>query len=109
MVAIGALCNLVCLVGALYSDNYWMFYCFFTTAYGINTAWAYLVTTHHSWLWFPQNPGLASGICMGGYGVGALVFNEILTPVINPDELNFTYPCPGIENADYGCYPPSVD
>ena len=44
---------------------------------------------------------------MAGYGVGALVFNEILTPVINPDQLNFQNPC--FEGASYGCYPLSVD
>lgn len=109
LVAIGAVCNLGCLVGALYSDNYWMFFSLFTMGSGLNTAWAYLVTTHHSWLWFPQNPGLASGICLSGCGVGALVFNAIINAVMNPDNLDYTNPCPGVVDANYGCYPPSVD
>lgn len=86
-----------------------MFYSFYCLAWGLNTGFAYLVTLHHSWLWFPQMPGLASGICMGGYGVGALVFDNIMTPIMNPNNEDFITPCPTVLNANFGCYPASVD
>lgn len=91
------------------AKSFWMFYSFYCLAWGLNTGFAYLVTLHHSWLWFPQMPGLASGICMGGYGVGALVFDNIMTPIMNPNNEDFITPCPTVLNANFGCYPASVD
>ena len=44
---------------------------------------------------------------MGGYGLGAFVFDNIMTPVINPYNLPFSNPCyPG---ANYGCFPQAVN
>ena len=66
-----------------------------------------MVPIHHSWLWFPKNPGLASGIVLAGFGFGGMIFNSIMTPLINPGDLTFQDECyPG---ADYGCYPQSVN
>ena len=45
---------------------------------------------------------------MGGYGVGALIFDNIMTPVMNPDNLDFSDSCV-YEGKTYGCYPASVD
>ncbi len=87
--------------------NFWLFWALYCFGFSINTAWAYLVPIHHSWLWFPENPGLASGICMAGYGLGAFVFDNVMTPIINPENLKFTNPC--IEGANYGCFPQSVN
>jgi hypothetical protein len=46
---------------------------------------------------------------MGGYGVGALVFDNIMTPIMNPNNEDFITPCPTVLNANFGCYPASVD
>ena len=46
-----------------------------------------MVPIHHGWLWFPDNPGLVSGIIIGGYGFGAFIFDNVATKVINPDNL----------------------
>ena len=88
-------------------SNYWGFYVFYTLGNGLNTGIAYLVTTHHTWLWFPSRPGLASGICFAGYGLGSLVFGLIETAIINPEGVGRSSPChPG---DDYACYPESVN
>ena len=44
----------------------------------------YLAPIHHGWLWFPDHPGLVSGIIIGGFGVGALVYDNVWTALINP-------------------------
>ena len=44
---------------------------------------------------------------MGGYGLGSLVFDNIMTPIINPNNRDFTFPCH--EGDNYGCYPTEVD
>jgi MFS transporter, OFA family, oxalate/formate antiporter len=107
LVAIGAVLGIASLLIATNVDNFWAFWAFYCFGFSINTAWAYLVPIHHSWLWFPNNAGLASGICMGGYGLGAFVFDNIMTPVINPNNLAFTNPC--YQGANYGCFPEAVN
>jgi len=103
LVSIGATLGLASLLIATNMDSFWLFWAFYCFGFSINTAWAYLVPIHHSWLWFPKNAGLASGICMGGYGLGAFVFDNIMTPIINPDNLAFKDPCS--VGANYGCFP----
>ena len=44
-----------------------------------------MVPMHHGWLWFPDRAGLISGIIIGGFGFGALVFAPIATILVNPD------------------------
>lgn len=44
---------------------------------------------------------------MGGYGIGSLVWAEIMTPLINPDNVSFTNPC--YPSADFGCYDTAVN
>ena len=51
-----------------------------------------MVPVHHGWLWFPEAPGLVSGLVIGGFGLGALVFNNVSTLIINPNNLKSTDP-----------------
>ena len=48
---------------------------------------SYMVPVHHGWLWFPGSPGLVSGIIIGGFGCAPLVFDNMWTRVINPDNV----------------------
>ena len=107
LIATGAVLGIASLLIATNVDRFWVFWAFYTFGFSINTAWAYLVPIHHSWLWFPKNAGLASGICMGGYGLGAFVFDNIMTPIINPNNLPFKNPC--TLGANYGCFPEEVN
>ena len=59
-----------------------------------------MVPVHHSWLFFPNKGGLISGIILGGYGFGALIFDNVSTAVINPD---------GLEKLPNGWYPSAVN
>jgi len=45
-----------------------------------------MVPMHHGWLWFPDKPGLISGIIIGGFGLGALIFGPLATAIVNPDK-----------------------
>ena len=68
--------------------------------FSINQGLVYMVPVHHGWLWFPNNPGLISGIILGGFGVGSLIFDNVLTHLVNPGN----YPI----DSD-GFYPKEVD
>ena len=37
--------------------------------------------------WFPMRKGTAMGIIVGGFGGGAMVFNQIQTAIVNPDNV----------------------
>ena len=43
-----------------------------------------MVPMHHGWLWFPNKAGLISGIIIGGFGLGALIFSPLATFIVNP-------------------------
>lgn len=59
-----------------------------------------MVPMHHGWLWFPEKPGLISGIIIGGFGFGALIFGNVARVIVNPDN---------IPESDDGKFPPEVD
>lgn len=103
----GASMSLSLLTLAVFMTDFWIFYAIYTVAFGLVQGWCYLITFHHTWLWFPNNKGLVSGICMAGLGLGGTVFNSIMTPIVNPTNAKFKPECyPG---ANYGCYPAYVD
>ena len=63
--------------------------------FGICNGLTYMVPMHHGWLWFPDKPGLISGIIIGGFGFGALVFGPLATKIVNPHNelsVNGKYP-----------------
>ncbi len=62
----------------------------YSLSWSINQGISYMVPVHHGWLWFPESPGLVSGLVIGGFGLGALVFNNVSTLIINPDNLKST-------------------
>ena len=79
-------------------DSFAAFVTLYVIGFGFQN-FVYMVPIHHGWLWFPDNPGLVSGIIIGGYGFGAFIFDNVATKVINPDNL---------EPDSSGYYPASV-
>ena len=62
------------------------FACLYIVAFSLNNGFVYMVPVHHGWLWFPRNAGLVSGIIIGGFGFGGLIFDNLCTRLINPEE-----------------------
>jgi len=54
----------------------------FVAAFGQNIALIPTLTT--AMKWFPDRKGTAMGVVVGGFGGGALVFNQIQTAILNP-------------------------
>ena len=44
--------------------------------------------------WFPEHKGFAVGFVVGGFGLGALVFNYITTAILNPNNISPVYLTP---------------
>ena len=73
------------LMSALIAQNFIVFLCFFSVGFGITNGLTYMVPMTHGWLWFPNSPGLVSGIIIGGFGIGTFAFGQICTAIVNPD------------------------
>jgi len=42
---------------------------FYVLSYAIGGGLAFVTPITHAWLWFPDKPGLASGIVLSGKGI----------------------------------------
>ena len=60
----------------------------FVFGFGSMCGLTYMVPVHHGWLWFPERAGLVSGIIIGGFGLGPLIFNNLSLAIINPDNVS---------------------
>ena len=76
-----------CFVISTFMSSFSAFAVFYILGFSFNHGMSYMVPVHHGWLWFPGNPGLISGIIIGGFGFGPLIFDNVFTHMINPDNL----------------------
>ena len=58
----------------------------FVSAFGQNIALIPTLTT--AMKWFPNRKGTAMGVVVGGFGGGAMVFNQIQTAIVNFENYN---------------------
>ena len=54
------------------------------TLFGLGTALSYTPPLGVAMRWFPKSKGLVNGIIVGGFGLGAFIFNQIQTAYLNP-------------------------
>ena len=99
LIALGEIFALAMLLLTTFMDSFTLFTVFYVIGFGAQN-FVYMIPVHHGWLWFPGRMGLISGIIIGGYGLGAFLFDNVATKVINPDNLPLQ---------DNGWYPESVN
>ena len=68
-------------------ENFTAFFWLYSMSWSLLIGISYMVSIHHGWLWFPERPGLISGLVIGGFGLGALIFDNVSTYLINPMNL----------------------
>ena len=100
LIIIGAVVAFPCFFLASFMKEFPGFATLYVIGFAFNQGMVYMVPVHHGWLWFPNNPGLVSGIILGRFGVGSLIFDNVLTHLVNPDNLSV---------GDDGFYDKSVD
>ena len=63
-------------------------YCIFYGAFfGFSIGIAYLVPFKNCYSYFPDRKGMVGGVCMMGYGFGAVIYNQIFLKIVNPDNV----------------------
>ena len=55
------------------------FMLFYSLVAGLGVGIVYTVPMSAGWTWFPHSIGLVNGICLFGFGAGALIFNKVGT------------------------------
>jgi hypothetical protein len=87
MIACGATFAITCIIIASYQESLVPFSILYVVGMSFCNGFTYFAPVHHSWLWFPKNTGLISGIIISGFGFGSLIFNTLTTHYINPENL----------------------
>ena len=55
---------------------------------GLGAGFVYGVPLLVGYRWFPQHKGLVSGVVVGGYGLGGILFTTLQTSFLNPDNVS---------------------
>jgi len=84
LILIGSTVAITCFFLASIMETFTGFAIFYVFGFSFNHGAGYMVPVHHSWLWFPKNLGLVSGIILGGFGCAGLIFDNMFTHLINP-------------------------
>jgi len=71
----------------------------YTLGQGMAHGLGYIMPIHYNWEWWTQRPGLVSGIIIGGFGLGTVIFDPISTALVNPDN---------VKRNDDGLFPSTV-
>ena len=85
MIAIAAAIRISLQLAGAFMKDFVPFALLYVLGFGICNGLTYMIPMHHGWLWFPKSAGLISGIIIGGFGLGALVFAPLATALVNPE------------------------
>ncbi|MDE0193031.1 MAG: MFS transporter, partial [Gammaproteobacteria bacterium] len=67
---------------ALHLDQLWLFYLGYGVIGGAGIGLGYVTPVATVAKWFPDRKGLATGVVVMGFGVGALLLSKVLAPVL---------------------------
>ena len=84
LLAIGLSVYIPMIVASTQASSFFAFWPLFSIGFGFCNGLTYMVPMHQGWLWFPERPGLVSGVIIGGFGVGSFVFGLVCNFIVNP-------------------------
>ncbi len=67
--------------------SFWLLLLTYGLLHGVGVGIAYIGPLAVAMKWLPRCKGLAVGIVVSGFGLGALIFNAVQTVYVNPDNL----------------------
>ena len=67
--------------------SFWAVLLTYGLMYGIGVGVAYIGPLSSAMKWMPKWKGIANGVVVSGFGLGALIFDAIQTGYVNPDNL----------------------
>ena len=81
---IAASVDICCIVAASFMQSFTAFCALFIFGQAFCNGMSYMAPVQLAWKSFPEKSGLASGIIIGGFGFGGLVFSYVSTMLVNP-------------------------
>ena len=67
------------------TKSIWMFIVFYGMFFGIGDGIGALIPMQMTWEYFPKKKGMIAGLLQGAYGLGNLLFSEISSKIVNPE------------------------
>ena len=77
---------------ATYQTSYFLFHWMFCFSWAMASGLSFYAPMHQAWGFFPDRPGFASGLIISGFGGGGLIFNNLSTSIINPENISISDP-----------------
>lgn len=78
--------------------SFWLVLLTYGLLFGVGVGMAYIGPLSTAMKWLPKWKGFANGIVVAGFGLGALIFNEVQTKFVNPKNYRTTH---GPDGEDY--------
>ena len=75
-------------LSAIFHTNISVLYLTYGLMFGVGIALAYAPPMGVAMAWYPRKKGLVNGIIVGGFGMGAFIFNTVQTTYLNPLNLS---------------------
>jgi len=69
-------------------ENFYAYIAIYGLANGLFLGLPYILPINNACQYLPNRKGLCSGICIMGLGFGALIFNEIIVMIMNPNDVS---------------------
>ena len=107
IMAVGSLIQISAMQIAARQTQWYYFFFFYGIMFPFGVGIVYYTPMICAWEWFPKNRGLAGGIIIAGYGLGASITGPLTTYVANPHNL-FQVPNPVESSALKTIYPTEV-
>lgn len=77
-----------CLVLLSFLENFYAYIAIYGIANGLFLGIPYILPINNACQYLPNRKGLVSGICIMGLGFGALLFNQIIVAIMNPNNIS---------------------
>ena len=68
--------------------SFWLLLLTYGVMFGVGVGIAYVVPLSCAMRWMPRWKGVVSGFIVAGFGLGALIFDQLQTQYINPHNIN---------------------
>lgn len=92
VILIGGALGLSMMHIAARQTSYLAFKWLYAFSFALNNGLTFYASVHQAWLFFPDHPGLATGLIFSGLGGAGFVFDNLSTKLINPDNIPISSP-----------------
>lgn len=76
---------IVCMIILSFVRNFYAFTIVYLLMFSLPTGLLYVIPITCAWSYFPHRRGLASGVIVGGFGIGPFIFGFVAKAIINPE------------------------